>query len=109
MCHSRVRRPVGIHIAASVLVACCFQAMQALSPADEKESPARASLYDPDLEHLWNRLHTTLFVRVGLGGRTYYGLDRLEPLLWDDSKYLLDRRSQVLALLKSFSTTTERS
>lgn len=101
MCHSRGRRLDGFHIATNALVVCCFLAMQASSPADEKESPTRSSLYDPDPEQLWNRLHTTLFVRVSLDGRVY-GQDRLEPLLWKRSEYMLQRRPQVLALLKEF-------
>ncbi len=70
-------------------------------PADEP-SPSR-SLYHTDPEHLWNRLHEALFVRVGHDGRTY-GQDRLEPLLWRESKHLLGERSNknAIALLEEF-------
>jgi hypothetical protein len=69
--------------------------------ADEP-SPSR-SLYHNDPEHLWNRLHKALLVRVGHDGRTY-GQDRLEPLLWRESKHLLEERSneKAFALLEEF-------
>jgi hypothetical protein len=38
---------------------------------------------------LWNRLHASLFVRVGPDERVY-GQDRFEPLLWAQSKHLLE-------------------
>jgi hypothetical protein len=60
-------------------------------------------LYHPDPTHLWNRLHEALFVRVGPDGRAF-GQDRLEPLLWPNSKHLLEQRShnRALALLDEF-------
>jgi hypothetical protein len=69
--------------------------------ADEP-SPSRP-LYHNDPKHLWNRLHEALFVRVGHDGRTY-GQDRLEPLLWRESKHLLEERSNknAIALLEEF-------
>jgi hypothetical protein len=61
------------------------------------------SMYHAKPEHLWNRLHTAMFVRVGPDGHAY-GQDRLEPLLWGRSKHLLEEKSnkQVVALLEEF-------
>jgi hypothetical protein len=61
------------------------------------------TLYDPDPQHLWNRLHQALFVRRGPNTRSY-GLDRLEPLLWPGSKHLLAGPSHdsALKLLNEF-------
>jgi hypothetical protein len=61
-------------------------------------------VYDTNTEHLWNRLHEALFVRVGPDGRTY-GQDRLEPLLWAHSKHLLEERShkRAMAVLEEFT------
>lgn len=61
------------------------------------------ALYDTDPEHLWNRLHSALFVRTASDG-TCYGQDELEPLLWPASKYLLagDHHKRVVALLDEF-------
>jgi hypothetical protein len=69
--------------------------------ADEP-SPSRA-VYHADPEHLWNRLYEALFIRVGPDGRAY-GQDRLEPLLWRQSKHLLEERSNkgAIALLEEF-------
>src|SRR4051812_27570315 len=67
------------------------------------KAPSGRPIYHADPEHLWNRLHLALFVRVGPEGRSY-GRDRLEPLLWRGSKHLLERQShkRVLALLGEF-------
>ena len=68
-----------------------------------KKTVAERPLYHADPEHLWNRLHTTLFVRVGPDGRAY-GQDRLEPLLWLESTHLLEEKSnkRAVALLEEF-------
>ena len=84
-------------------VACGFVSVRATnSVADETSSPSRA-LYHVDPEHLWNRLHESLFVREGPDGRTY-GRDRLEPLLWSKSKHLLEEMShkRAMAALNEF-------
>src|SRR5215471_2768407 len=67
-------------------------------PADPAHKPAPSrSVYHTDPKHLWNRLYEALFVRVGPDGRTY-GQDRLEPLLWRQSKHLLEERSNKRAV-----------
>jgi hypothetical protein len=68
-----------------------------------KKTPSELSLYHADPEHLWNRLHSAIFVRVGPDGRAY-GQDRLEPLLWLGSKHLLEGPShkQAVAVLEEF-------
>src|ERR1039457_118469 len=45
------------------------------------------AIYDPNSAHLWNRLHRAIYVRVAPDG-TEYGNDRLDPLLWLDTKHL---------------------
>jgi hypothetical protein len=50
--------------------------------------PGGTVLYHRDPKHLWNRVYSALFVRIGPDGRTY-GVDRLEPLLWAESNNLL--------------------
>lgn len=65
--------------------------------------PAAGAIYDPDPEHLWNRLHEALFVRTGPDGADY-GRDRLEPLLWRTSRHLLQGPShrRLLSVLDEF-------
>jgi hypothetical protein len=76
--------------------------------ASEPSSPATHTvrLYDPNPDHLWNRLHAALFVRVGAGGHEYGG-DRVDPLLWVGSTYLLHGPSHetVVKLLHEFVET----
>lgn len=64
---------------------------------------ATSTIYDPDPQHLWNRLHTALMVRVGPNGIAY-GHDRLEPMLWPQTKHLLEPAShqRLIAVLQEF-------
>jgi hypothetical protein len=71
--------------------------------AGAKDSDTRAgaafqvTIYDSDPQHLWNRLHRALWVRAGPDGKEY-GHDRLDPLLWFDSKHLVEGKSHELAI-----------
>jgi hypothetical protein len=60
-------------------------------------------VYDADPEHLWNRLYAALYVRTTADGQSY-GQDELDPLLWENSTYLLTepRYQQVFGLLNEF-------
>ena len=64
---------------------------------------AQVTIYDPDPQHLWNRLHRALWVRTGRDGKEY-GHDRLDPLLWSETKHLLQGNSheQAVAVLDEF-------
>src|SRR5262249_23747426 len=55
------------------------------------------TIYDPDPQHLWNRLHRALWVRIGPDGKEY-GHDRLDPLLWIETKYLVEGKAHELAI-----------
>jgi len=61
------------------------------------------SVYDPDPDHLWNRVFRQLYRRVAANGEEY-GSDELDPLLWLDTTYLLDRVShqQAIQILDEF-------
>src|SRR5712692_5507006 len=87
---------------------CDLPSLEADSPASQPapaDSPAKATVYDPNPEHLWNRLHAALHGRTTSDGKTY-GLDGLDPLLWPSSKHLLTkpRHGQVVGLLDEFLT-----
>jgi hypothetical protein len=67
---------------------------------DVKPEPARPSgvtIYDADPQHLWNRLHHALYVRTDADGQEL-GADRLDPLLWDDTRHLLSGKSHEAAV-----------
>jgi hypothetical protein len=68
----------------------------------EKEAPPQA-IYHTDRDHLWNRVHAALLMRVGPDGKSY-GEDRLEPLLWAESKNLLEGKTadRAVAVLEEF-------
>jgi hypothetical protein len=71
--------------------------------SDTPTAPVKVTIYDPDPQHLWNRLHRALWVRIGPDGKEY-GNDRLDPLLWSETKYLLEGKSheQAIAVLDEF-------
>ena len=75
--------------------------------ASELPGPsAKASLFHPDSNHLWNRLHAALFVRVDKAGQEH-GHDSVDPLLWPGTaKFLLQGKShkEGVALLDEFIT-----
>ena len=74
-----------------------------VSGDSEGEGPPSRAVYDKDPGHLWNRVHATLLVRTGPDGNAY-GHDRLEPLLWEDSEYLLkgEQAHRAVAVLEEF-------
>jgi hypothetical protein len=83
--------------AALGLIVLAFSAALAQPPS--RAEPVRTTLYHSDPKHPWNRLHEALFVRVGPDGAAY-GKDRLEPLLWNESTYLLDGPTKDLAIAR---------
>ena len=73
-------------------------------PADAAEPPVpRATLYDADADHLWNRLYSAFSLRTAADGKVY-GTDELEPILYPQSKFLLagKQHKEALALLDEF-------
>lgn len=78
-------------------------------PPQEKEAPPQA-IYHTDCDHLWNRVHAALQLRVGPDNKTY-GEDRLEPLLWAESRNLLEGKTadRAVAVLNEFLKEMEGS
>src|SRR5262245_35794834 len=65
-----------------------------------RTTASEQAVYDPEPQHLWNRLYEAMAVHPGPDGGMY-GRDRIEPLLWPGSKQLLqnathDRAVQLL-------------
>ena len=54
-------------------------------------------LFQPDPNHIWNRVHRCLFLRQGQN-RADYGEDTLDPLLWNETNHLLTGDSHQRAL-----------
>jgi hypothetical protein len=63
-------------------------------------------LYDPNPNHLWNRLYKTLYQRVAPDGKDY-GYDEIDPLLWYGTRYLLTNPAyqQASSILDEFAST----
>jgi hypothetical protein len=74
----------------------------ATSPKLE-ESGSAPSIYDPNPQHIWNRLYDALFIRKDQTGATY-GADALDPLLWRETEHLLSGSSyrRALSILDEF-------
>jgi len=64
---------------------------------------AETRLYDNDPEHLWNRLHRALLIRLGDDGKGY-GQDEVDPLLFPTTRHLLSGSSHqdTITLLDNF-------
>jgi hypothetical protein len=60
-------------------------------------APDENTIYDPNPNHLWNRLNGTLFVRTAQDGKQY-GLDELDILYWYRTTNLLAGASHQLAI-----------
>jgi len=75
---------------------------QANTPSSPEDKPAW-SIYDPDPDHLWNRVFRQLYRRTTPDGAEY-GSDELDPLLWFDTTYLLRGPShrQAIQVLDEF-------
>ena len=101
MYHSHAFRLFAFGLVAGVAIVGFFASWGPAEPPIKTVS--ERSIYHADPEHLWNRLHETLFVRVGPDGRAY-GQDRLEPLLWRASTHLLEEKSnkRAVAVLEEF-------
>jgi hypothetical protein len=76
----------------------CWVALLASGIVAQQPGP-----YNPDPNHIWNRVHRALHVRVAGDGREY-GWDELDPLLWQETEYLLTGEShrRALAVLDEF-------
>src|SRR5262245_2806815 len=97
--------PLGEHVIrraalASLLVMLIGGAASLVHPRDPTQP---AGLYASDPIHLWNRIHRHFHVRVTSDGHEY-GFDTLDPLLWRETRYLLDGPShaRAVALLDEF-------
>src|SRR5262249_3493562 len=79
------------------LIAMPAGAQPATRPVDARFAP-----YAADPEHLWNRLHRALFLRIAPDGTQY--IHSTDPLIFDDSTYLLEgeRHRQAIELLNDF-------
>ncbi|HKE59306.1 MAG TPA: hypothetical protein VKB46_21505 [Pyrinomonadaceae bacterium] len=77
-----------------------------ITVAARPETPENWRLYNPDPNHIWNRLYRSLYRRVSAEGKEY-GYDELDPLLWYSTKYLLSQpaNAQALADLDEFLST----
>jgi hypothetical protein len=74
-------------------------------PSSEGSTPAVA-IYDPDPNHIWNRLHGAFYVRKDLPG-TELLPDALDPPFWRHTTHLLAQPSheKVLGVLDEFLQT----
>jgi hypothetical protein len=73
---------------------------------DTQPAIAPAAVYDANPSHLWNRVHSCLFIRRGPDGAEY-GADIPDPLLWQQTKHLLTGEShhQAIQCLDEFLKT----
>ncbi len=88
--------------AAIIIAAVLFNAITSKAG----DVPDANTIYDPNPNHLWNRLNETLFERTAQDGKKY-GLDELDILYWNRTTNLLAGIShqQALTILDEFINT----
>jgi hypothetical protein len=96
----RLARPIAYACAAILTISLVWHEHVSPRAAD---SPA---LFDPDPQHLSNRLYRVLHVRTRPDGKQF-GFDSLDPLLWTETNYLLEGKShqQAITLADEFLRT----
>jgi len=69
------------------------------------------AIFDPEPNHIWNRTYGCLFIRQSPDG-TEYGVEALDPLLWQQTRHLLigdSHRSAVACLDEFLRSHAERA
>jgi hypothetical protein len=89
--------------AATTFLFACLLLAQSIFAAELKTG--QTATFHPDPQHLWNRLNSTIFLRVADDGKEY-GLEELDILYWSRTKHLLDGPSheRALRILDEFTT-----
>jgi hypothetical protein len=95
---SRGRRPLLLLavVAVSGITACWFFAPQPTPAVAGPSAPQGTAIYDPDPEHLWNRLHAAL--RALVKGADTSDPWELDPFLWRHDYYDFRGEAQKAAL-----------
>ena len=95
-------RPSLAALAIAILAISFWQS----SSFGSSDATAAPTIYDPNPTHLWNRLHSAIFVRPDIP-RTTRVPDALDPPLWYHTSYLLTPPShrQFLKILDEFLNT----
>jgi hypothetical protein len=98
--NSRFRCPWPLLLLAvgalSGFASCRFFAPQPTLTAVAPPAPQRTAIYDPDPEHLWNRLHAAL--RALIKGAETSDPWELDPFLWRHDAYEFSGEAQKTAL-----------
>lgn len=86
-----------------VYIPLCLIAVSFPSIFDPDVNPKSMPLYNPDPDHLWNRLYVALLTRPDRNGRTI-GFDSLDPILFPTTKRLLEgpTHEEAVKLLDEF-------
>jgi hypothetical protein len=101
---------VWSHTIATLIVAgvCtwCAGAFGQGQGSSQGSNQPHAALFNPDPEHVSNRLYRQIHIRSSSDGEEY-GFEDLDPLLWRETKYLLggDSNKKALDLLDEFLRT----
>jgi hypothetical protein len=106
MFNMQLRRGMRPSIVALVLALLQVGLWESSCPAWSEGSEKTVTIYDLNSTHLWNRLHSVLFIRTDIPS-TGRVPDALDPPLWNSTKYLLAKPSheRVLKILDEFLQT----
>jgi len=97
--------PIAALVVAGVCAWCAGAFCQGQGSSQSSNRP-HATLFNPDPQHISNRLYRQVHIRSSSDGKEY-GFEDLDPLLWPDTKYLLggDSNKKAFDLLDEFLRT----
>jgi hypothetical protein len=96
--HRAMASAVMLVTLASALLVLARPAAHSRGTAEDRTPvPTPVAIFDPDPNHIWNRLHACLLIRRAPDGKEY-GADTLDPLLWWQTRHLLEGDSHRRAL-----------
>ena len=100
---SELNRPTTVRLVTACVAGSLILGGVASGRHEAASITASGGLYAASPNHLWNRIHRAIHVRVAPGGAEY-GFDTVDALLWDETRHLLTAPShaRAVALLDEF-------
>lgn len=89
-----MRSLAAVSLVAVTIASLCLARASSQHP---QSAEIQVAVYDPNPDHLWNRVYAALFVRKDQHG-SLLGRDSLDPPLWRETEHLLSQPSHTAAV-----------
>ncbi|MCI0356383.1 MAG: hypothetical protein L0099_15295 [Acidobacteria bacterium] len=84
--------PLAVAVLLAAMAACHPGRTGSETQASAGAAPGVTTVFHPHPDHAWNRLYRAVYLRRAASGQEY-GQDEVDPLLWPDSRHLLEGKS----------------